>query len=148
MTPEVGTELYNPASGTRTVFRATAASTGGAYVEVEQTYPPGSAKPPRHLHPGQDEHFTVLSAHLHALIGDDVRDARAGDELAVPRGTPHQMWGPSDTPTVVVWRTTPALRTDQMFCDLWQVAADNGFEPDVMKAYETVLRYPDVFCLC
>ncbi|MGB8650827.1 MAG: cupin domain-containing protein [Mycobacteriales bacterium] len=148
MTPEVGAELVNPVSGTRTVFRATAASTGGAYVEVEATYPPHSGRPPLHLHPQQDEHFTVLSGHLHAVVGGVDRDLMAGDVVEVPRGTSHQMWGAADEPTVVVWRTTPALRTDQLFCDLWQVASDAGFQPDPARAYAVTLRYPEEFCLC
>lgn len=148
MDAAVGIELVNPVAGTRTVLRATAESTGGAYVEVEATYPPHSAKPPLHLHPQQDEHFTVLSGRLHAVVGDSERDVDAGEVLAVPRGTAHQMWGNADEPTVVVWRTTPALRTDQLFCDLWQAAADNDFVPDVMAAYAVTLRYADEFCLC
>jgi mannose-6-phosphate isomerase-like protein (cupin superfamily) len=148
VTPQVGTELVNPVAGSRTVFRATGASTGGAYVEVEQTYRPHSAKPPLHQHPNQDEHFTVLRGMLHAVVGDVERDVRAGEELEVPRGTPHQMWGASDEPTVLIWRTSPALRTDQMFCDLWSVAAETDFVPDLMRSYEVVLRYAEEFQLC
>lgn len=148
MTPEVGTELVNPVAGTRTVFRATGASTDGAYIEVEQTYPPHSAKPPLHLHPSQAEHFTVVSGLLHAIVDGVARDLQPGDVLEVPPGTPHQMWGDADVPTTTIWRTTPALRTDQFFCDLWQTAADNDFQPDLMKAYEVTLAYPDEFCLC
>lgn len=148
MVPDVGTELVNPASGSRTVFRATAASTDGAFVEVEQTYRPHSAKPPLHQHPNQDEHFTVVGGRLHAEVGDRTHDLVAGDELAVPRGVPHQMWGDSDEPTVVIWRTTPALRTDQMYCDLWAVAASNDFVPDPRGSYQVVLRYAEEFQLC
>jgi mannose-6-phosphate isomerase-like protein (cupin superfamily) len=148
MTPEVGTELVNPVSGTRTVFRATAASTDGGFVEVEQTYPPHSAKPPLHLHPSQAEHFTVRSGLLHAIVGGVEHDLGPGEVLEVPAGTPHQMWGDADEPTTTIWRTTPALRTDQFFCDLWQTAADNDFQPDLMKAYEVTLRYAEEFCLC
>ena len=101
MKPEVGAELVNPVSGTRTVFRATAESTGGAYCEVEATYPPHSAKPPLHLHPQQDEHFTIVSGRLHAVVGDEESDLDGGDVLEVPRGTSHQMWGAADEPTVV-----------------------------------------------
>ena len=146
MTPEVGTELVNPVAGTRTVFRATAASTDGAYVEVEQTH--ATAKPPLHLHPSQDEHFTIVSGVLHAVVDGVGRDLGPGDVLEVPAGTSHQMWSNSDEPTQTIWRTTPALRTDQFFCDLWQVAADNEFQPDLMKAYEVTLKYPEEFCLC
>jgi mannose-6-phosphate isomerase-like protein (cupin superfamily) len=146
VTPEIGTELVNPVAGTRTVFRATAASTDGAYVEVENTH--ATAKPPLHLHPSQDEHFTVLSGRLRAVVDGVEHDLRPGDVLEVPRGRSHQMWGDGDEPTQTIWRTTPALRTDQFFCDLWQVAADNGFEPDLLKSYEVTLKYPDEFCLC
>ena len=146
MTPEVGTELVNPVAQTRTVFRATAASTDGAYVEVEQTH--ATAQPPLHLHPSQDEHFTVVSGRLRAVVDGVERDLGPGDVLEVPRGTSHQMWSVAEESTQTIWRTTPALRTDQFFCDLWQVAADNGFEPDLMKAYEVTLRYPEEFCLC
>jgi mannose-6-phosphate isomerase-like protein (cupin superfamily) len=148
MTPEVGAELVNPVAQTRQVFRATAASTDGAYVEIETTYPPASAKPPLHLHPSQEERFTVLSGRLHAIVDGQERDVEAGQDLVVPPGTRHQMWAIADEPTQFIWRTTPALRTDQFFCDLWQAAADNDFEPDLLKAYEVTLRYPDEFCLC
>jgi mannose-6-phosphate isomerase-like protein (cupin superfamily) len=146
--PEVGTELVNPTTQARTVFRATAASTGGAYVEVEQTYRAHSPKPPVHLHPHQDEHFTVVRGQLHAIVADVERDLHAGEELEVPRGTPHQMWGAADEPTVVVWRTTPALRTDQFYCDIWSAAAEVDFEPDPMRAYAVTLRYAEEFRLC
>jgi len=64
MTPEVGTELINPHAGTKTVFLATAESTAGAYVEIEVTYPPDSAKPPLLKHPAQVERFTALAGQL------------------------------------------------------------------------------------
>lgn len=147
-TPEVGTVLTNPVAGTRKLFRATAASTGGAYVEVEHTYPPHSSPPPLHLHPQQDEQFTVLSGSLHAVVGEVERDLQPGDRLEVPRGTPHRMWATADEPTTVVWRTSPALRTDQLFCDLWSAAAETDFVPDLMRSYEVTLRYAEEFQLC
>ena len=148
MNPEVGTELVNPVARTRTVFLATGASTGGGYVEIEATYPPDSAKPPLHQHPQQAERFEVRSGRLHAVVDGVERDVAPGEALDVPAGVPHRMWATADTDTVFVWRTTPALRTDHLFCDLWQAAADHEFAPDPLKAYEVTLRYPDEFCLC
>ena len=147
-TPEVGLRLVNPVSGSRTLFLATAASTDGAYVEVEQTYRPHSPKPPLHLHPHQDEHFTVVSGHLHAIVGGVESDLFEGDVLEVPHGVGHQMWGAADEPTVIVWRTTPALRTDQFYCDLWSAAAETDFEPDVRRAFAVTLQYAEEFQLC
>ena len=127
--PVVGTELVNPTTESRTVFRATAASTGGAYVEVEQTYRAHSAKPPLHLHPNQDEHFTVVRGQLHAIVGELERDLYAGEVLEVPR-------------------TTPALRTDQLYFDMWSAASEVDFQPDPMRAYAVTLRYAEEFQLC
>ncbi len=146
--PEVGTELSNPVTGTCTVFLATAASTGGTHVEMRHTYPPHSPHPPLHLHPQQDEHFTVEQGRLHAVVGDGEHDLGPGDEIDVPRGTPHQMWSVSDEPTVVLWRVSPALRYDQMHCDLFAAAAANGFVPDPVAAFRVVVGYPDEFQLC
>lgn len=148
VTPAVALELKNPVAGSCTVFRATAASTGGRYVEVQQTYRPHSPKPPLHLHPQQDERFTVLSGRLHAIVGGVESDVHPGGVLEIPSGVPHQMWGAADEPTVVVWRTTPALRTDQLYCEIWSTAAQTDFQPDPMRAYEVALRYGEEFQLC
>ena len=146
-TPEVGAELVNPVSGTRTLFRATAASTDGDHVEVEATYPPHSAVPPRHLHPKQAEHFTVLSGLFHTVVDGAERDLGPGEELDVPPGAVHTMWGAADMETVVLWRTSPALRTDEMYCELWQTAADHDWSPDPLARLAVVERYPEEFQL-
>jgi quercetin dioxygenase-like cupin family protein len=147
VTPAIGTELVNPKAGTKTVFTATAASTGGDHVEIEATYPPNSAPPPKHLHPSQTEHFTVVSGTMRGSLGDDVFILNAGDELVVPAGTPHQMWA-GDNGAVMRWRTSPALRTGEMFCDLWEVARDNDWAPDPMQLFGVISRYGEEFCLC
>ena len=147
VTPEVGTELINPKAGTKTVFLATAESTGGAYLEIEVTYPPDSPPPPLHKHPAQEEHFTVLAGGLEAIVGDSQKQLGAGDELAVPADTAHKMWATGDG-VVMRWRTSPALRTGEMFCALWEVARDNEWKPDVMQVFGVVSQYDAEFCLC
>lgn len=147
MTPDVGTELINPKAGTKTVFTATAASTDGAFVEIEMTYPPNSAPPPLHLHPSQDETFTVLAGSMQGVSGDDDFTISVGDVLEVPRGTPHKMQATGDG-AVVRWRTAPALRTGEMFCALYEVARDNDWEPGPLQLFEVIQQFPDEFCLC
>ena len=145
--PEVGLALVNPVAGTTLRFTATAASTDGGYVEVEATYPPNSARPPRHLHPSQHEDFTVLSGLMHATVGETERDIETGDGLHVPRGTPHVM-GAGDEGAVFRWRTSPALRTGEMFCALWEAARDNDWEPKPLQLFEVISQYDAEFCLC
>lgn len=148
MTPEIGTELINPKAGSRTVFTATAASTNSEYVEIEVTYAANGAPPPRHQHPSQVEQFTVLAGRMAVSAGDDEFVAETGRQFTVPAGTPHQMAPAGDTGAVLRWRTSPALRTGELFCALWETARDAGWEPDPMVLFTTVSEFPDEFCLC
>jgi mannose-6-phosphate isomerase-like protein (cupin superfamily) len=148
VTPIVGTELVNPKAGTRTVFTATAESTAGAYVEVVATYPPHSDPPPLHLHPAQEELFTVLAGQLDVVRGEESFAVKAGDEFTVPAGVAHKMWASSDDGAELRWRTTPALRTGEMFCELWEVARDADWSPDVMQLFGVIVNHSDEFCLC
>jgi quercetin dioxygenase-like cupin family protein len=146
MTPEVGTELVNPVAGTKTVFTATADSTGGDHVEVEATYPPNSAKPPRHLHPGQTEQFTILAGSLEVRHGDEAFTAGAGDDFTVEPGVPHEMWSGGEG-AVFRWRTSPALRTGEMNCAVWECSRDNDWKPTGLQLFEVISGYGDEFRL-
>ncbi|HET6818701.1 MAG TPA: cupin domain-containing protein [Mycobacteriales bacterium] len=147
MTPEVGTELINPKAGTKTVFLATAESTGGSYLEIEVTYPPNNPPPPMHKHPSQAEHFTVLAGAIEAIVDGSRHSVAVGEEIEVPADTAHQMWA-TDDGVVMRWRTTPALRTGEMFCDLWEVARDSDWQPDGMALFGVLQKYDVEFCLC
>lgn len=147
MTPEVGTELINPKAGTKTVFIATAASTGGEYVEIEATYPPNSSPPPLHLHPSQDETFTILAGALTGVRGDEEFTVGAGEVLEIARGVPHTMHATEDG-AVFRWRTAPAQRTGELYCAMWAVARDSDWSPDPMKLFETITGFGDEFCFC
>jgi mannose-6-phosphate isomerase-like protein (cupin superfamily) len=119
----------------------------GALV-AEVTYGPAGSPPPAHLHPAQDEHFTVVSGQLDVVRGDEEFTVKAGDAFDVPRGVPHQMWASGDDGAVLLWRTTPALRTGEMFCALWEVARDGDWQPDPMRLFEVVTAHEAEFRLC
>ena len=56
-------------SGTRTVFRATGASTGGDHAEVRGDLPAQLGRAAgRHFHPSQAEHFTVVRGAFATLV--------------------------------------------------------------------------------
>jgi mannose-6-phosphate isomerase-like protein (cupin superfamily) len=147
VTPQDGDELVNPKAGTRTVFLATAASTGGTHVQVEATYPPHSPLPPMHHHPDQQEHFQVVSGAMSVVRAGESFTSRAGEQFTVERDVSHQMWNDGDDPAVVVWTTTPAMRTDEMFCALWQVAHDNDWAPTAEQLWAVLEGYDAEFRL-
>ena len=71
----------------------------------------------------------------------------AGDELVLPPGTCHLMRAGADG-AVMRWRTSPAQRTGEMFCALWEVARDNDWSPEPMQLFEVISGYGEEFRLC
>jgi len=84
-------------------------------IEVEVVWMGGGSRPPKHFHPGQDEHFGVLDGTLQVQIDGDERTLRGGDTLDIPRGAVHQMWNPGGEPARAIWQTRPAGRTEEWF---------------------------------
>jgi quercetin dioxygenase-like cupin family protein len=85
-------------------------------LEVEAAWETGATAPPPHLHPSQDEHFTIHAGELTVELAGGTRTLRAGDTLDVPRGTPHRMWNSGTTTARATWQTRPALGT----ADFWR----------------------------
>jgi quercetin dioxygenase-like cupin family protein len=90
-------------------------SSTAATLEVEVTYGSGGSRPPKHFHPQQDEHFQVLEGELKINLAGTERLLKAGDEVKIPRGSPHQFWNPGTQPARAIWRTSPGGRTEQWF---------------------------------
>ena len=63
--------------------------TGGDYVEMEWTFPPGAFAPPPHKHPTQVEEYEVLEGGLEVMIDGEWRALRAGESASVPPGINH-----------------------------------------------------------
>ncbi|MGH9346603.1 MAG: cupin domain-containing protein [Vicinamibacterales bacterium] len=66
-----------------------AATTGGVRSEVDVTLPPSPVTPPPHIHPQQQETYTVRDGTLEVLLGHEWRSLSASESLAVPPGTVH-----------------------------------------------------------
>jgi quercetin dioxygenase-like cupin family protein len=63
--------------------------TGGEYVEMEWTMPPGAFAPPMHRHPSQVEEYEVLEGAFEVVIGGRWQRLEAGDSASVPVNTDH-----------------------------------------------------------
>jgi quercetin dioxygenase-like cupin family protein len=120
-------------------------------LEVEATYGPAGKPPPKHLHPGQEEHFEVLAGAMRARVGEEERSLSAGDTLDIPRRTPHQMWNSGDEPARVLWQTRPAGRTEQWFRSIDALHREGRVQSNGMPgplAFGVLLtEYRDVFRL-
>lgn len=84
--------IVNPISGERIVIRKSGTETGGRVLAFDLFLPPGAHVPARHVHPVQEECFTVVAGQMRFRLGRFGRRtilANAGDMVCIPPGTAH-----------------------------------------------------------
>ncbi|HVX29504.1 MAG TPA: cupin domain-containing protein [Nitrolancea sp.] len=80
-------EQHDVGNGSLT-FKVTGPESHGALLIAELAHhTPGG--PPRHVHPHQDEWFSVIEGHYQIVVGDGLFDLEPGDSVFGPRGVPH-----------------------------------------------------------
>jgi mannose-6-phosphate isomerase-like protein (cupin superfamily) len=100
-------EIVNPLSGERiTILHA---GTAGDVLDWELLLAPGGRVPSGHVHPGQEERFTVTEGRLRFRVGRRRLLAEPGDTVVVAAGTSHHFANPGPAPARVQVRTSPAL---------------------------------------
>ena len=78
------------------VVLADGRDTGGRFSMMEQLLPKGSGPGP-HKHTWSGETFYMLDGEITLLVGDEIRRARKGDYIMVPRDTRHAFRVESET---------------------------------------------------
>jgi mannose-6-phosphate isomerase-like protein (cupin superfamily) len=97
------------ARGTTLVFKAVAATTGGAFSLHERLVPAGGRRPPAHVHPDRAEAFWVLAGEAEFELAGRVTRVGAGSFVLVPGGVAHTFGaGPASQARLLVLHA-PAL---------------------------------------
>lgn len=124
-----GQEIVNPEIGERIRFLRTARDTEGALLETEQWLAPGGAVAIRHVHPEQEERFTVLSGSLRLEIGGETRLLGPGEALTIAPRTPHRFSSAGEAEVHFLGEVRPALRTEELFERMAAIAHREGAAP-------------------
>jgi quercetin dioxygenase-like cupin family protein len=109
-----GQILENPVSGEKIIFRETAADTDGERLSFDLVLAPDGHVPGKHVHPGQEERFEVVSGTMKFRLGMKTIVAKAGDVVVVPAGKSHKFANGGDEPAQVRVEVTPALKMEQL----------------------------------
>ncbi len=109
-------------------FLTTGAETEGAYFVMEGMVPP-DAGPPPHIHHTQAESFYVVEGQLEIKLGDQVREAKAGDFVHISPGTPHAFLNRSQTAAKMILTFVPAGEAEQFFREAFEQATDRHAPP-------------------
>jgi quercetin dioxygenase-like cupin family protein len=118
-----GQKIYNPVTGQRMRFLATATETEGSLLRIETVNPPTGAAEPLHLHPGQESSAEVVSGRLRFVVDGKEREVGAGESITIPAGVPHRFWNDGHEDAVAFQEFRPALRTAEFFEHWFGLAA-------------------------
>lgn len=85
---QTGDRFEMPDGSVYAVTAATADS-GGEFVGMEFTLPPGSVAPPPHVHPAPEEEFEVLEGSFDLMVDGQWRTLEVGESASVPAAVLH-----------------------------------------------------------
>ena len=109
---------------------------------ISSTMAPQTKGPSPHIHLMHDECFLVTDGTLRFILGDEQRDANAGDYVVVPVNAPHTFVNASDKPVTFFTTFTSAFYIGS-FRELAKIVAegkwDKQTEAEVLQKYATVL---------
>jgi 1,2-diacylglycerol 3-beta-galactosyltransferase len=117
-----GRVIDNPVSGERIIIRETGEQTGGRLLSFDLFLPPGAHVPARHLHPVQEERFTVMAGRMRFRVGRQTILANPGQTIPIPAGTAHWFGNIGAEVSHARVEVRPALRMEELF----ETAAEIG----------------------
>ena len=103
----------NPATGERIEFTAAAEGRSGDILRFKWRSRPGGSIT-EHLHPYQEERFTIVAGEAHFTVNGEERVGRAGETIVVPVGVRHSETNPGSVEIEGVVELRPALHSRQM----------------------------------
>jgi quercetin dioxygenase-like cupin family protein len=107
---------------------AAAAQSGGQFVEMQFTLPPGSVSPPPHVHAGLTEEYEVIAGELEVMSDGAWRTLGPADSASVPPATLHTFKNRSDAPVRVRNVHRPAARFEDYIEHIYRLTRARGIK--------------------
>lgn len=122
-----GRVIDNPISGERIVIRASGDETGGELLAFDLFLPARGHVPASHVHPEQEERFTVVAGRMRFRLGRRTIVAEAGETVVVRPGTAHWFGNPGPSVSQARVEVRPALRMQELFEMTEELAGAGSF---------------------
>ncbi|MGH3145496.1 MAG: cupin domain-containing protein [Rubrobacter sp.] len=142
---------------TRLVFKQTAQDTDGELLRFEQVVKARTPEVQEHRHPRQEERFVVLAGRMGVRAAGDKKVLGPGEEVTVPRDTPHTFWNAGDEELHHVVELRPALNMESFFETIFGLQREGKFPVEgekrppnpfqgalIVTEYENYLARPPV----
>jgi quercetin dioxygenase-like cupin family protein len=104
--------FFNPATGETIEFTTVAQDSGGGLVRFTWHSAPGGTIT-EHVHPNQEERFTITAGVAHFTVNGEEHVATAGDTIVVPAGVRHSESNLESVEARAVVELRPALQTKE-----------------------------------
>ena len=125
--------FFNPATGEWITYTVIAADSGGQLVRFNWRSVPGGVIT-EHIHPHQEERFTILVGEAHFTLNGREHVAGAGETVVVPAGVPHSEGNPGPDEIEGVVELRPALLAKELHEAFAGLVADGKTTPGVRRA--------------
>jgi len=120
--------FFNSATGEWIEYTAIAEDNGGEVVRFNWRSVPGGSIS-EHLHPDQEERFTIVAGEAHFTIAGKQTTAKAGETIVVPAGVRHSEGNLGSVEIAGVVELRPALRTKEFHEAVAGLVADGRTTP-------------------
>ena len=140
-----GDKITNARTGQTMTFLKTAAETNGALLQIECFSPPSAVKEPEHIHPLQENIFTMMSGSCNFSINGKEQIVRPGQTIKIPPGTRHYFWNAGNEVAHYIQEFKPALEIDGFFETFFALSRDGKLNdqgiPNFFHASIIMLQY-------
>jgi quercetin dioxygenase-like cupin family protein len=140
-----GDAIVNIRTGQKMTFLETWAETNGTQLKIDCVSPVTSEREKSHLHPYQENRFTILEGNLHFTINGKEQLAKAGDIISIPKNVPHRFYNSGDADAHYVQEFFPALKIDRLFETFFVLARDGklnkGGTPNILRTALILLNF-------
>jgi quercetin dioxygenase-like cupin family protein len=120
--------FFNPAAGEWIQYTAIVGDSDGQVVRFTWRSMPGGVIP-EHIHPRQQEQFTILAGQARFTLNGQEHLAGAGETIVVPAGVPHSVANPGPAEIDGIVQRRPALQAKEFHEAVAGLAADGKTTP-------------------
>jgi quercetin dioxygenase-like cupin family protein len=138
-----GRVIDNPVSGERIVIR----QSNARMLAFDLFLRPGGHVPAGHVHPVQEERFTVIAGRMRFRIGGRTILAHPGETVCIPAGTSHWFGNAGTNVAHTLVEVRPALRMEELLQRTGRLGAHGPRLPDlalVLLEFQRELAVPNV----
>jgi quercetin dioxygenase-like cupin family protein len=120
--------FFNPATGEWIQYTAIVGDSDGQVVRFTWRSVPGGVIP-EHIHPRQQEQFTILAGQARFTLNGQEHLAGAGETIVVAAGVPHSVANPGPAEIDGIVERRPALQAKEFHEAVAGLAADGKTTP-------------------